>query len=90
MVAVPTLMTAAVLMPAKMAREASGSSIKRRRAPGRQAEREGGLAQRGRDVGQARIGVADNRQQRIQEQGDNGWNWPDLMEQGDQKGQQGQ
>ena len=69
MVAVPTLITAEVFTPARIVGSASGSSI----AAGlsrRQAQRGAGLHQAARHLDEAGVGVAHDRQQRIEEQRD--------------------
>ena len=69
-VAVPTLMTAALLMPARISGLARGSSMRRSTAPGGRPERLGRLAQRRRDADEAGVGVAHDGQQTVEEQRD--------------------
>ena len=70
-VAVPTLITAAVLMPARIVGSASGSCTCAQRLARRQAERQRRLAPcPPRHRAQAGVGVAHDRQQRVEEQRD--------------------
>ena len=70
-VAEPTLMTALVLIPARIVREAIGRKIFSKLRAGFEPESGGRFAKRQRDVLKSRGGVADDRQQAIKEQSDN-------------------
>ena len=69
-VAVPTLMTALVLMPARIAGEASGSSTAQEPRAGGSPSASRRLEQRRRERGEPDVRVAHDRQQAVEEQRD--------------------